>query len=274
MGIRWEDEGIEKLHLALMSNKPTEFFLLGTTYKLLKNFVMNEKKLNTWFGGGSPYGDFAPNLPIVEETAVSAGEARDQLDKLEAMIGPLADAVVASVASLFPKLLCEAKSSTNWKYTTAAIKARKRLYRLKSVIADPYPAIVIPLYLASFLPHLDHCAKAWSSSLKKDITTAQKGVKARRAHGVGYEKSKLPRPNNLIQENRPGQALQPDINLQRVVYKLVPGLLRTEMQRLSQFCSSLSSPSSEEYLRQNSEKNHMSNALGEVSGEIVCSFVL
>ncbi|KAF8562419.1 hypothetical protein P879_09715 [Paragonimus westermani] len=70
---------------------------------------------------------------------------------------------------------------------------------------------------------------------------------------------------SLIQENRPGQALQPDINLQRVVYKLVPGLLRTEMQRLSQFCSSLSSPSSEEHFRRNSEKNHTSNALGEVS---------
>lgn len=43
---------------------------------------------------------------------------------------------------------------------------------------------------------------------------------------------------SLIQETRPGQALRPDIALQRVVYKLVPGLLRTEMQRLMDFYSS------------------------------------
>ncbi|KAF7234164.1 hypothetical protein EG68_12422 [Paragonimus skrjabini miyazakii] len=79
---------------------------------------------------------------------------------------------------------------------------------------------------------------------------------------------------SLIQETRPGQALQPDINLQRVVYKLVPGLLRTEMQRLSQFCSSLSASSSEEHVRQDSEKNHVSSALSEVSGELVYPFLL
>ncbi|TGZ72665.1 hypothetical protein CRM22_001950 [Opisthorchis felineus] len=45
---------------------------------------------------------------------------------------------------------------------------------------------------------------------------------------------------SLIQETRPGHALRPDTVLQRVVYKLVPGLLKTEMQRLTEFCSSMS----------------------------------
>ncbi|KAK4470784.1 hypothetical protein MN116_006306 [Schistosoma mekongi] len=40
---------------------------------------------------------------------------------------------------------------------------------------------------------------------------------------------------SLIQETRPGQALRPDTALQRIVYKLVPGLLKTEMKRLSEF---------------------------------------
>ncbi|CAH8522186.1 unnamed protein product [Schistosoma turkestanicum] len=40
---------------------------------------------------------------------------------------------------------------------------------------------------------------------------------------------------SLIQETRPGQALRPDVALQRIVYKLVPGLLKTEMKRISEF---------------------------------------
>ncbi|CAH8557946.1 unnamed protein product [Heterobilharzia americana] len=40
---------------------------------------------------------------------------------------------------------------------------------------------------------------------------------------------------SLVQETRPGQALRPDVALQRIVYKLVPGLLKTEMKRISEF---------------------------------------
>ncbi|VDK88903.1 unnamed protein product [Dibothriocephalus latus] len=41
--------------------------------------------------------------------------------------------------------------------------------------------------------------------------------------------------DSLIHEGRPGFALRPDITLQRVVYKLVPGLLRVELDRIAAF---------------------------------------
>ncbi|VDL97952.1 unnamed protein product [Schistocephalus solidus] len=41
--------------------------------------------------------------------------------------------------------------------------------------------------------------------------------------------------DSLIHEGRPGFALRPDITLQRVVYKLVPGLLRVELDRIVAF---------------------------------------
>lgn len=47
---------------------------------------------------------------------------------------------------------------------------------------------------------------------------------------------------SLIQETRPGHTLRPDVVLQRVVYKLVPGLLQTEMRRLSEFRTSCGMP--------------------------------
>lgn len=41
-------------------------------------------------------------------------------------------------------------------------------------------------------------------------------------------------PINL-QPGRPGSAFRPDVTLQRVVYKLVPGLLRVELDRIADF---------------------------------------
>ncbi|CAH8586377.1 unnamed protein product [Heterobilharzia americana] len=64
---------------------------------------------------------------------------------------------------------------------------------------------------------------------------------------------------SLVQETRPGQALRPDVALQRIVYKLVPGLLKTEMKRISEFKDSYTKDScadkfifGKEILRRNS----------------------
>ena len=56
----------------------------------------------------------------------------------------------------------------------AAHRARKELFRLKSVLSCRRPEVFVPLYRAIVRPHLEYCVQAWSPHYQKDVQLLEK----------------------------------------------------------------------------------------------------